>query len=81
MRFRIHFTGATVNFLRKRLNRAYELGDNRLVRRISALLIYSQGQEIETIAQDLSVCQESLYAWLRDFLVKNGWKIPGRRSF
>ena len=69
MRFRIHFTGATVNFLRKRLNRAYKLGDNRLVRRISALLIYSQGQEIETIAQDLSVCQESLYAWLRDFLV------------
>lgn len=33
------------------------------------MLAYSQGQEIETIAQDLSVSQESLYAWLRDFLV------------
>lgn len=39
MRFRIHFTGVTVSFLRKRLDRAYQLGDKRLVRRTSALLV------------------------------------------
>lgn len=69
MKFRIHFTSATVNFLRKRLDRAYQLGEKRLVRRISALLAYSQGQMIEHIAQDFSVTQESLYAWLRAFLL------------
>lgn len=69
MRFRICFTNATVSFLRKRLNRAYELGDKRLVRRTSALLAYSQGQAIESIALDLSVSPESIYAWLRAFLI------------
>ena len=69
MKFRIHFTSATVNFLRKRLDRAYQLGDKRLVRRTSALLAYAQGQMIENIAQDLSVTQESLYTWLRAFLL------------
>jgi|TARA_Y100000310_G_scaffold314713_1_gene364358 transposase len=85
MRFRIYFTGLTVKFLRKRLERAYQLGDKRLVRRISALLAYSQGQEIESIAQDLSVSQESIYAWLRAFLVDRFeslvyHKTPGRPS-
>jgi transposase len=69
MKYRIHFTQATVRALRQRLDRAYQLGDKRLVRRISALLAYSQGQEVEAIAQDLSMAPESLYAWLRDFLV------------
>ncbi len=85
MNFRIHFTALTVHFLRKRLDRAYELGDKRLVRRISALLAYNQGQEIETIAQDLSVSQESIYAYLRAFLVDRFESlayqpIPGRPS-
>lgn len=69
MRFRIHFTALTLHVLRKRLDRAYELGDKRLVRRISALLAYNQEQEIEMIAQDLSVSEETIYAWLRAFLV------------
>ena len=85
MKFRIHFTALTLHFLRKRLDRAYELGDKRLVRRISALLAYSQGQEVETIAQDLSMSQESVYAWLRAFLVDRFASLsyastPGRPS-
>ena len=85
MNFRIHFTALTLHFLRKRLDRAYELGDKRLVRRVSAMLAYSQGQEIETIAQDLSVSQESIYAWLRAFLVDRFESLvyrstPGRPS-
>ena len=61
MKFRIHFTSGTVNFLRKRLDRAYELGSKHLVRRISALLAYSQDQTVEHIAQDLSISEETLY--------------------
>lgn len=80
MRFRIHFTSSTVHFLRKRLSRAYELGDKRLVRRTSALLAYSQGGEIEVIAQDLSVSPESIYAWLRAFLVDRFESLAYRNS-
>lgn len=85
MKFRVYFTAATANFLRKRLDRAYELGSKHLIRRISALLAYSQGQTVERIAQDLSISEETLYAWLRAFLVDRFESLvypsrPGRRA-
>lgn len=69
MIYRVSFTGTTVKALRKRLNQAYERGDKRVVRRTSALLAYSQGQEVETIALDLSISPKTVYAWLRAFLI------------
>ena len=80
MKFRIQFTSQTVRFLRKRLHRAYELGDKRLVRRTSALLAYSQGGEIGVIAQDLSVSPACIYTWLRAFLVDRFESLAYRSS-
>jgi len=85
MRFRIYFTGPTLSQLRILWKHAYDRGDKRLLRRASALLAYSQGQEINMIAQDLSIAQETLYAWLWAFLLEgveslNYSPSPGRPS-
>lgn len=69
MNFRIHFTSSTRRQLRILWKRAYDRGDVRLVRRTSALLAYGQGQAIATIAADVSVSTETVYAWLRAFLL------------
>lgn len=65
----LRLTSSTMLQLRLLWKRAYERGDRRLVRRTSALLVFGQGQAIATIAADLSVSIETLYAWLRAFLV------------
>ena len=69
MKFRFRFITSTLVRLRTALNKAYDRGDARLVRRISALLAYGQGQEVSAVADDLSVSPETVYSWLRAFLV------------
>lgn len=69
MKYQVRFTTATMTQLRTQWKGAYKMGDIRLVRRISAMLAIGQGQAIVTIAQDLSVSSETVYAWLRAFLV------------
>ena len=69
MKFRFRFITSTLVRLRTALNKAYDRGDARLVRRISALLAYGQGQEVSAVADDLSVSPETVYIWLRAFLV------------
>lgn len=69
MKFRIHFTPSTRGQLRTIWQRAYDRGDLRLIRRTSALLAYDQGHAVSTIAADVSVREETVYAWLRAFLL------------
>lgn len=69
MKFRLRFMSSTVARLRTLLNSAYDRGDVRLVRRVSALLAYAQGQEVTAVAADLSVAPQTIYLWLRAFLV------------
>lgn len=69
MKFRFRFITSTLVRLRTALNKAYDRGAARLVRRISALLAYGQGQEVSAVADDLSVSPETVYIWLRAFLV------------
>ena len=80
MKFRILFTGATMRQLRTLWKQAYDHGDVRLVRRISALLAYGQGQALEQIAADLSVVPETVYQWLRAFLVDRQASLGYRRA-
>ena len=85
MKFRIQFTSTTMNQLRTIWKQAFDRGDLRLVRRTSALLSYGQGQEIDVIAADVSVSPETVYAWLRAFLVDRfdslGYRArPGRKE-
>ena len=69
MKFRIYFASTTMTQLRTIWKQAYDRGDLRQVRRLSALLAYGQGQEIDAIAVDVSVSSETVYVWLRAFLV------------
>jgi transposase len=84
MEIRLRFTTSTIARLRLTWENAYELGDLRLVRCTSALLALSHGGEVSTIAQDLSVSAQTVYSWMRAFLVE-GFdclcyrKSPGRR--
>ena len=55
MKFRFRFITSTLVRLRTALNKAYDRGEARLVRRISALLAYGQGQEVSAVADDLSL--------------------------
>lgn len=85
MDYHIRFTSATMTQLRTLWKQAYAWGDRRLVRRISALLAIGEGQPIATIAVDLSVSKETIYAWLRAFLVERFDSLrygspPGRPS-
>ncbi|MSR82168.1 MAG: IS630 family transposase [Candidatus Latescibacteria bacterium] len=51
-----------------------------MVRRTSALLAYGHGQELATIAVDLAVSEETVYAWLRAFVVAHGSALAYRTS-
>ena len=67
---RLRLTSSTMTQFRTFLKQAYDRGDLRVVRRISAFIALGQGQDVTTVAADLSVAEETLYAWLRAFLIK-----------
>jgi len=69
MNIQVRFTSVTMSELRTFWKQAYARGDLRLVRRTSALLAIGREQKIATIAADLCVSAETVYAWLRAFLV------------
>ena len=80
MKLRILFTTATLRQLRTFWKQAYDRGDVRLVRRLSALLAYGQGQEVAWIATDLSVAAETVYQWLRALVVDREASLGYRRA-
>ena len=84
MEIRLRFIASTTAQVRSIWEKAYRLGDVRLVRRASALLTLSQGGEVSTVAKNLSVSPQTVYAWKRAFLVEGFGslcyhKSPGRK--
>lgn len=69
MEARFRFTSSTMTQLRTIWKRSYDYGDLRIVRRTSALLTMGQGQNVTTVAANLSVSEETIYNWLGSFLV------------
>lgn len=69
MRIRIQFTPATTKMLTEALWKAYSHGDLRLVRRISALLACGKGEAVNEIANTLGVVDQTIYNWLKAFLL------------
>lgn len=68
---RIRLSGRTVKELQKRLDKAYTLGDVRLVRRISVLLGYlDQGLPLADLTAHWSICEATVYNWLHAFLLE-----------
>ena len=62
---RLTITSATRKALQARLQAAYRIGDGRLTRRITALLLFAEGDSITGIAELLSITRQSIYTWLR----------------
>jgi transposase len=65
----IHLTPATTKSLTVRLGQAYAAGDLRQVRRISALLGFANGQTVPQVAETFSVCRQTVYNWLKAFML------------
>ena len=69
MHIRIQFTPATTRALTETLRKAYSNGDLRLVRRIPALLACGKGEAIDEVAATWGVVQQTIYNWLKAFLL------------
>jgi transposase len=81
--FRITFSKAHVKRLKHELEKAYICGDLRAVRRLSVLIMIGGRIALGTILSVWNVSQQTVYNWLKDFLVYS-WdslefqKAPGR---
>jgi len=81
--YRIALSRETVKRLRDELEKAYERGDLRVVRRLSVLVMIGERISLATILSIWSVSQQTVYNWLRDFAVRRWDSIcyhnaPGR---
>lgn len=69
MNLSIRFTRPTVKLLIQHLRQAYGLGDLRSVRRISGLLALAQGETVDQVAETLSMSRQTIYNWLKAFIL------------
>ena len=79
MRVSIYFTRPTVKSLIRLLERAYEAGSLRLVRRISVLLGLAKGEAITQVAGTFSISRQAVYDWLKDFMLRGVDSLVYRR--
>jgi transposase len=81
--FRVTFSSETVKRLRRELQKAYNRGDLRAIRRISVLLMLSQRLGLAAILATWAISRQTVYNWLKAFLSER-WdslvsaKAPGR---
>ena len=80
MNISIRFTRPTVKLLIQRLKQAYDAGDVRLVRRVSALLGLAQDETVDQVAETLSVARQTVYEWLKAFLQQGEASLVYQRS-
>ena len=81
--FRVTFSSETVKRLRSELQKGYDRGDLRAIRRISVLLMLSQRLGLAAILATWAISRQTVYNWLKAF-VSERWdslvsaKAPGR---
>jgi len=85
MNISIRFTRPTVKLLVQRLKQAYDRGDLRLVRRVSALLGLAKGETVIQVAETLSTSRQAIYDWLKAFMQCGVGslvyrRLPGRKA-
>lgn len=76
----IRFSAATVKELTWRLRLAFQGGNLRLIKRLTALLGVAEQQPVAELAERLGVSQETIYAWLRTFLLVRWDSLHSRTS-
>ena len=79
MTVRISFCAALVKQLLWQLRLAWRCGDKGRIQRLTALVGLADGQPVADLAERLGVCEETIYAWLRAFLVDR-WASLRRRT-
>lgn len=67
---RITVSKATVNEMVKALQKAYKSGDAGMIKRISVLLDFSRGDDVEAITQRHGVSLSSIYNWIKKLMVE-----------
>ncbi len=77
---RIRFSPATVKQLLWQLRRAWRGGDKTRIRRLTALVGLAEARPVGELAERLGVCEETIYAWLRAFLVDQWASLRQRTS-
>lgn len=77
---KISLCRATVKELSVQLQFAFYRGDSRRIRRISALLYLADGLSVRAIAERLGISRETIYAWLRAFLLDRCGSLSYRTS-
>jgi transposase len=68
---RITFCAATVKRFEEELQKAYRLGDKRLIRRISVLLATNRQTDIAGVAATWGIARQTVYDWIAAFLEKS----------
>jgi transposase len=76
---RVRFSQPIVKQLLWRLRLAWRCGDKGRIRRLTALVGLAEGQAAAALAARLGVSTETIYAWLRAFLVER-WASLRRRT-
>jgi len=84
MNFRIRYNRKKIKELISALQKAYQLGDIHVIKRVSAMLRIHEGKSISETAQTLGVSYQTVYNWLKDYLLKgaDSFKFnysPGRK--
>jgi len=79
MRFIIRFSKPTVKSLQQHLRQAYGAGSLRLVRRISMLLSLAAGEGVTATAQIFAISRQTVYTWLKAFMVQGPGSLTYRR--
>jgi transposase len=77
---RIRFSPALVKQLLWQLRLAWRCGDKARIRRLTALVGLAEERPVAELAERLGVCEATIYAWLRAFLVDRWASLCPRRS-
>jgi transposase len=62
------------------LRLAFQGGDLPAIKRISALLLLGDDQSVQTVAQRLGVCKQTIYNWVRAFLLHRWAALRAHKS-
>jgi transposase len=79
MGLRVRFSAALVKQLLWQLRLAWRCGDKARIRRLTALVGVAEERPVAELAERVGVCEETIYAWLRAFLLDR-WASLQRRT-
>ena len=80
MHWKIGFSRPIVKQLQKELQIAYKTSDIRRIKHLMGLLAIAQGQSISQVSEQLGVCAQTVYNWLRAFLCERWESLRTRTS-